>query len=128
MESVVEANAANWEQMVAKSDILTAVYFWHERCSWCARFSPVFAKVAQEYQGRARFVKLNILEDPSNREIAANLGVLSTPALVFFCGGRPIGQSIGYAPEEDLRKMLDDMLGRYRNCLRQSTSLRDYIV
>jgi len=53
---------------------------------------------------------------------------MSTPTLMFFCSGRPIGQTVGLMSKEDLKKALDDMLGRYRTCLRQSSDLRSYIV
>lgn len=86
-------------------------------------------EVSEEYAGRIRFVRLNILESPTNQETAANYGVMSTPTLMFFCSGRPTGQVIGMTSREDLEKALNDMLGRYRTCLVQSTELRpSYVV
>jgi thioredoxin 1 len=129
MGSLVEVNVSNWDQEVAKSSVLTAVYFWHDQCPWCFRFTPIVNEVSEDYVGRIRFVRLNILESPTNQEIAANYGVMSTPMLLFFCGGRPTGQTIGMMSKEDLEKALNDMLGRYRTCLVQSTELRpSYIV
>jgi thioredoxin 1 len=129
MESVVDVSAANWDQEVAKSTILTAVYFWHDQCPWCLRFAPVVDEVSEEYRGKVKFVKLNILADVTNQEIANNYGVMSTPTLMFFCSGRPTGQTVGMMSKDDLGKALIDILGRYRTCLAQSTQLRpSYIV
>lgn len=128
MANVPDVNASNWEKEVSKSDTLTVVYFWHERCPWCLRLNSIFDDVAEEYTGKIRFTKLNILENPVNQEMATNLGVLSTPTLMFFCSGRPVGQVVGAMSKEDLEKTLDAILGRYRTCLRQSTDLRSYIV
>jgi thioredoxin-like negative regulator of GroEL len=78
---------------------------------------------------QSKFVKLDILADATNQEIAGNYGVMSTPTLMFFCSGRPAGQTVGMMSKEDLEKALDDMLGRYRTCLAQSTQLRpSYVV
>ncbi|MGB9853533.1 MAG: thioredoxin family protein, partial [Candidatus Bathyarchaeales archaeon] len=108
--------------------ILTLVYFWHQQCPWCRQLTPILEMAAKDYGGKIKFTKLNILESPSNQEMAINLGVMSTPTLIFFCGGRPLMQIVGYTTEEDLRKVLGDMLSRYRTCLLQSTDLKSYIV
>jgi len=129
MADFVEVDAGNWEQVVSKSDKLTIVYFWHEQCPWCLRFAPILDEVAEEYRGRMNFTKLNILRDQSNQEIASSYGVMSTPVLMFFCGRRPVGQIVGLMTKEDLEKGLNDILGRYRQCLVQSTELRpSYVV
>jgi thioredoxin 1 len=129
VENEVEVNFSNWQQEVSKSSILTVVYFWHNQCPWCFRLSPIIDEVSREFSGKIKFVKLNILEDPANQEIASNYGVMSTPTLMFFCSGRPTGQVVGFMSEKDLRRVLNDMLGKYRTCLLQSTELRPaYIV
>ena len=124
MVSVKEVNASNWEQEVLESDILTIVDFWHNGCPWCLRLNPIFNEVAEEYKDTIKFVKLNVLEDPGNREIAIHNGIMSTPTLVFFCKGRPVGQVMGFLPKESLTKMLDDMLERHIDCIKKSTELK----
>ena len=124
----VEADADTWNREVEKADNLTVVYFWHDECPWCLRLNPIFNEVSQEYASRIKFVKLNIMGNQANREIAANYGVMSTPTLVFFCHGRPVGQSVGFMPKEQLEKSLVDVLQRYKTCLSQSTELRPFYV
>lgn len=134
MEEIVvngslDVNASNWEREVTQSTVLTVVYFWHSQCPWCLRLSPIFSEVAEEYEGKAKLVKLNILEDQSGQKVADNFGVMSTPTLVFLCRGRPVGQSVGFLSKEDLKKAVDSMLAKYRQCLSQSTELRPaYII
>ncbi|MEM2119101.1 MAG: thioredoxin domain-containing protein [Candidatus Bathyarchaeia archaeon] len=128
MANFVEVNANNWADEVLKSNMLTVVYFWHEQCAWCMRLNPVFEEVAGEYSGKAKFVKINVLSSPENRELAANNGVMGTPTLMFFCQGRTIGQAVSYMPKEELRKVLDSMLESYKRCLVQSSDLRSYVV
>lgn len=128
MGSVLELDAVNWKQEVLQPNMLTVVYFWHERCPWCIRLNSVFDEISEEYSNKIKFAKLDILDNPSNREIATAYGIMSTPTLMFFCGGRPLGQTVGLMPKEQLKKILDDMLERHRQCAIQSTELRNYIA
>jgi thioredoxin 1 len=124
MGSVLEVDANVWEHEVLQSNVLTLVDFWHERCPWCLRLNPILDEVAEEYKGRVKFVRLNVLKNQNNREIAVRHGIMSTPTLMFFCKGRPVEQVMGFMPKERLRKILDDMLERHRDCVRQSTELK----
>lgn len=83
MERAQDVTALTWEGEVTQSAKLTVVYFWHEPCPWCLGVYPIFSQVVEEYKERMKFVKLNILEAPSNRQIADNHGVLSIPTLLF---------------------------------------------
>ena len=124
MESVLEADASNWEQEVLQSDMLTVVDFWHHRCPWCIKLNPIFNKVAEEYKDKIKFVKLNVLENPNNQQVAIQHGIMSTPTLMFFCEGRPVGQALGFMPKKHLKKLIDDMLEKHRECINQSTELK----
>jgi len=124
MGTVLEANANNWEQEVLQSDILTIVDFWHDRCPFCINLNPIFSEVAEEYKDKIKFVKLNVLENPSNREIAIHHGIMSTPTLTFFCDGRPVGQTLGFMPKEHLKEIIDDVFEKHRECIRRSTPLK----
>lgn len=123
MKSVLNVNANNWEQKVLQSDILTVVDFWHDRCPWCLRLNPIIDEVAKEYEGKIKFVKLNVLTISANREIAIRYGIMSTPTLLFFCEGRPVGQALGFMPKENLKGLLDDMFAKHRECIKHSTEL-----
>ncbi len=124
MGIVLEVNVGNWEHEVLQSNVLTVVDFWHNRCPWCLKLNMIFNEVAEEYKDKINFVKLNILENPSNREIAVHHGIMSTPTLMFFCEGRSVGQALGFMPKDRLKGILDDMLKKHRECIKQSTELK----
>lgn len=124
MGSVLELNASNWEREVLQSEILTVVDFWHNRCPWCIKLNPIFSELAEEYKGKIKFAKLNVLANPDNRGIAVHHGIMSTPTLLFFCEGRPVEQNVGVILKEQLRKIMDDMLERHAKCIKQSTELK----
>jgi thioredoxin 1 len=128
-ENVSDVHADNWKREVSESSILTVVYFWHDQCLWCLRLSPILDEVAEEFRGKMKFCRLNVLENPANQEIASDHGVMSTPTLLFLCKGRPVGQIVGLVSKEDLQRGLSDILGRYQQCISQSTELRpSYVV
>lgn len=54
---VVEVSWKDWNDEILRSPILTLVYFWHERCPWYRRFTPIFERLAAEYNGRVKFAK-----------------------------------------------------------------------
>jgi thioredoxin 1 len=128
MTNYVDVNSANWESEVSKSEILTLVYFWHDECPWCLRLNPIFIEITEGFRGKIKFVKLNILESETNREMATNLGVMGTPTMMFFCHGRSTGQTVGFMTKEQLEQVLRDMLQKYKTCLLQSTELKPFYV
>lgn len=128
MSAILDVDAQNWTKEVLRSNRLTAVYFWHQQCPWCLRFTPILDSVSIEYASKIKFLKFNVLADSNNQELATNYGVMSTPAVMFFCDGRSIGQIVGLMSEEQLKKTFDNMLEVYEQCVRQSTDLKRYIV
>lgn len=80
-----------------------------------------------QYDGKVKFAKVNILESEGNRELVEDLGVMSTPTLIFFCEGKPLMHLVGFMSEEDPRRAINDMLSKHRSCLQQSTTLKSYI-
>jgi len=124
MGAVLELNSANWEKEVLQSQILTVVDFWHEKCPWCIKLNPVYDQLAEEYRGKIKFVKVNVLANRENRDLAILHGVMGTPTLIFFCGGRPVRQVVGFNTRERLEKITDEMLENHQQCAKQSTPLK----
>jgi thioredoxin 1 len=123
MSSVIDVNADDWEEAV-ESEALVVVDFWHEQCLWCKRLDPVYSEVAEEYKNKVRFARVNVLESQKNRQIAVKHGVMSTPTLVFFCGGKPIETAVGFQPKERLKQLVDDVIGKHQECVKHSTKLK----
>ena len=67
---VVETNIANWGQEVLESEELVLVEFWHPQCPYCRVLDSVFAELAQEYAGKLKFAKFNVIEPQENQELA----------------------------------------------------------
>jgi thioredoxin 1 len=69
--------------------------------------APVVEELAQEYDGKVEFVKLNTDDNPNT---AVKYGIRSIPTLLVFKGGEPVGQIIGFRPKSDLKQRLDAAL------------------
>jgi len=122
-DSVVEVSAKTWKREVLESDIPVVVDFWHHHCGWCRALNPIYDELSNEYVGRVKFAKLNVLESHENQHIAIQYGVMSTPTLKFFCMGRTVGEIVGYRPKNLLKEEIDKFLLQYKECLEKSTAL-----
>jgi len=124
MNSVIDVDADNWEKEILKSDTLTVVDFWHERCPWCIRLDPIYSELSEQYKGKVRFTKLNVLKNQENQQTGAKYGVMGTPTLIFFCDGRPIEAAVGFQPKERLRQLVDSVIDKHKECIEKSTDLK----
>lgn len=52
-----------------------------------------------------------------NRELAVRYRVMGMPALVFFCGGGSVEYVVGFMPKEYLKKIIDNVIGKHRECI-----------
>jgi len=125
MHSVLDVDADSWEKEILQSEVLVLVDFWHERCPWCLRLNPVYSEVSEEYEGKVKFARSDVLEKPENQLIAAKYGIMGTPTLVFFCDGRPVKMIVGFQPRETLKQIIDDVIDKHRECLEKSTVLKN---
>ena len=76
-------------------------------CGPCKKISPLIDKLAEEYQGRAKVVKLDISE---NKETANKFSIRSIPAVMFFKSGELVENIVGVSPYETFKTALDKLL------------------
>ena len=107
MSKVLHVNQNSFDEEVLKSQIPVFVDFWAEWCGPCKMIAPIVEELAGEYEGKAKFVKLNV---DSNPETSAKYGVRSIPTLLIFKAGAPGGQVVGAVPKQHLQARLDDAL------------------
>jgi thioredoxin 2 len=104
---VVDASGEIFDAAI-RSSLLVLVDFWAEWCGPCHMVSPVLERLANEYAGRLKLVKLNTENAPA---VAARYGVQSIPLLVLIRDGQEIDRLVGAAPERRLRDWIEPHLG-----------------
>lgn len=106
MSNVINANEADFQDAISGSEPVL-VDFWAAWCGPCKAIAPALEDLANEYQGRAKIVKVNIDDNPN---IAAQFGIRSIPTLFVFKDGQKVDAIIGGRPKSELAGFLDKHL------------------
>ena len=102
-----EVTDATFGSDVLESDVPVLVDFWAPWCGPCRMAAPLVEELADEYEGRARVVKVNVDE---NVDTVMHLGVRSIPTLILFKDGQAIDEVVGFRPKSELQQLLEEAL------------------
>lgn len=75
-------------------------------CGPCKMFAPIYEKMAQEYEGKARFLKVTANENKDTKSIAANFQVKGIPAFFVLNDGEVVAKERGVSSELNIRSAL----------------------
>jgi thioredoxin reductase (NADPH) len=102
-----EINAADFQQEVLNGGKVV-VDFYSTECPPCEALAPKFDAMAELYGEKIKFLKIF---RQGNRELATELGVSSSPTLLFFENGKQILDTIsGGIKKSEIVERLDKML------------------
>lgn len=104
---VLEVSDQNFDIEVIKCDKPVLVDLWAPWCGPCRMVAPVIEKLDGDYDGRIKFCKINVDDNP---QTAAKYGVMSIPTLLLFKNGQVEDTVIGAVPESDLKQKIDKIL------------------
>ncbi len=107
MSKPTAVDDSNFDQVVLQSKIPVLVDFWAAWCGPCLMVAPVVEELAEEYDGRVNFVKLDVDQNPKT---ASQYGVMSIPFLLIFKNGAPMSNIVGFRPKADLKQSLEAVL------------------
>jgi len=107
MSKPVEIEEAKFNEAVLQAETPVLVDFWAPWCGPCRMVAPVVEELADEYEGKISFVKVNVDDNP---KIASQYGIMSIPTLIVFKAGQPVDTIIGFRPKEELKKSLETAL------------------
>jgi thioredoxin 1 len=103
-----EVTDETFEQQVLKSEVPVLVDFWAEWCQPCKKLTPTIEAVAQKYDGKAKFVKLNVDESALTGQ---RYGIKGIPTLIVFKNGTEADRVVGTTSKENISRMIDRALG-----------------
>jgi len=104
MGSYIEVTKENFD-VVKEGAVL--VDFWAPWCGPCRMLGPVIEELAGEFEGRAKVCKINCDEE---QDLAAEYGIRSIPALLFFKDGKVVEQMVGAQPKQVIADKLTALL------------------
>ena len=105
---VVDSEAESFDRDIV-ADVPVVVDFWAAWCGPCRMVSPVLERLATEFAGRLKVVKLDVDAAPA---IAARYGVQGIPLLVLIKDGQDVDRQVGAPPPEQLRRWVESHLDR----------------
>lgn len=103
----VNLEQKDFEKEVIQSTLPAVVDFYADWCPPCKMVSPVIESLSKEYEGRAKFVKINTDDHP---ELAQRFGIMSIPTIIVFKNGQVMSSTIGAGPAAMYRQKIDAAL------------------
>ncbi|MDA1227768.1 MAG: thioredoxin [SAR202 cluster bacterium Casp-Chloro-G4] len=105
MAHPININDNSFQQEVLDSDQPVLVDFWAEWCGPCKLIAPLVDELAQEYDGKVKFAKVNVDDNPKT---AMEYGIRGIPTMLIFKGGRPVKQVVGAVAKSVLQESLEE--------------------
>ncbi len=105
----LDVTDANFEQeaIVASHEMPVLVDFWAEWCGPCKMVAPILEKLAAEFAGQIRVVKVDTDANPG---LSQAFQIRSIPTIAMFKGGQLIFMQPGALPEPSFRQLIQQAI------------------
>ena len=107
-EHVKDVSDNNFEADVLNSERPVLVDFWAPWCAPCRMLAPTVEAVAQNFEGAASVVKLNVDDNP---QVSQRYGIKGIPTLILFKNGKEEERVVGATSKEAISRMIDKHIG-----------------
>ena len=97
----------DFDAEVTQANLPVVVDCYATWCVPCRRLAPVMDKLADQFAGKIKFVKVNVDESP---KLAQQFNIEGIPMLLFFKNGKLVNSFAGLLPKEDLILRLETLL------------------
>jgi thioredoxin 1 len=107
MVEPITVSDSNFDRAVLKAETPVLVDFWAAWCAPCRMIAPLVEELAEEYEGRISFTRLDVDQNPKT---ASRYSVMSIPTLIVFKKGEPVSHLVGFRPKAALKRSLETAL------------------
>jgi thioredoxin 2 len=104
---IVDAGDDDFTDIADAATVPVLVDLWAPWCGPCRMVSPALERLAAEFAGKLKLVKVNVDQAPN---LARRFSAQSIPTLVVTKDGQVVARQIGAAPEPALRTWLEQAL------------------
>ena len=109
MSNLTVVTNEDFEQSVIQADSPVLVDFYADWCGPCKTQTPILGELAQEFDGRVKFAKVDI-DVEENKDLAVKYGVMSVPTLIIFSNGEVKETMVGVTSKSKLQQKLEQLL------------------
>jgi thioredoxin len=106
-QNVTRITETQFEAQVEKATSPVVVDFYAPWCGPCKVLSPSLDKLAGEFSGKIKFVKVNVDEA---QKLAERFQIEGIPTLLFFKNGKLEDRVTGLLPEDSLKSRLNSLV------------------
>lgn len=103
-DPIIHVSDSDFEQEVLNSDTPVLVDYWAEWCGPCKMIGPVLKELAPQFEGKVKFAKLNIDENPNT---PPKFGIRSIPTLMLFKNGNVEATQVGALSRSQLESFIE---------------------
>jgi len=82
--------------------------FYADWCGPCKMIAPIIKDLAEEYQGKVKFYKVNTEQE---QQLAAMFGIQSIPSLLFIPLDDQPQMNVGALPKNAMKDAIEKVLG-----------------
>ena len=121
MAQVISSEEFN--NLVEHIEGIAVVDFFATWCGPCKMLAPVFQEVANEFEGKADFYKIDI---DASLDIARQFSVSTVPTVIIFRNGEPIERLVGFMPKENLASKIKEYIYKIEKLYKVNASFVEF--
>lgn len=104
---MIQVDKNNFEEEVLKAEGPVLVDFWGPTCAPCKALMPEVEKLAQKYEGKVKFCKLDVSQ---NRRLAISQQVMGLPTILIYKNGEKVKELNRDVTPKKIEAMIQEVI------------------